>query len=130
MSWGFPSNARKIWALMTDKIAAMQAAVCERFGVDPIPLETMAKLGVSQSVREGLMPLNGLRHPSAETSGWFIWAGEELSEDPDFFLPLHPEHLVQSRPELLPYLALPPGSPFLIAENYEDVWFDASLLSI
>ncbi len=27
-------------------------------------------------------------------------------------------------PEVLPYLALPPGWRFLIADGYEDGWFD------
>ena len=127
---GLASDAREVGALMIDKIAAMQADVCHRFGVDPVPLEPSAKVGVSQSVRDGSTPLNGLRHsPSADTSGWFLWAGGEISESPDFFVPLHSEHLAEWRPELLPYLALPPGYRFLIAPDYEDVWFDASLLS-
>jgi hypothetical protein len=31
---------------------------------------------------------------------------------------------------MAPYLALPPGWRFLIAPDYEDVWFDESLLHI
>lgn len=115
---------------MSEDTTAMQAALCRRFGVDPVPLEPNAKVGVSRSVREGLTPLNGLRHPPSEgTSGWFFWAGEDFSDDADFFLPLHAEHLIEWRPEVLPYLALPPGSRFLIAQDYEDVWADDSLLS-
>ncbi|MEO8528450.1 MAG: hypothetical protein ABI435_05175 [Pseudolysinimonas sp.] len=112
------------------KATAIEAALCRRFGVTPVPLEANAKVGASRSVRDGLMPINGLRHPPSEgTSGWFIWAGEDLSDAPDFFVPLHVEHLIEWRPEVLPYLALPPGSRFLIAQGYEDVWADESLLS-
>src|SRR6266567_6634911 len=64
------------------------------------------------------------------TSGWYIWAGEQLSDDPDFFVPLHVEHLAMSCPAAIPYLALPPGWRFLVAPGYEDVWPDQSLLQV
>lgn len=51
-----------------------------------------------------------------------------MSEEADFFLPLHVEHVGQWCPEVEPYLALPPGWRFLIAPGYEDVWFDPTLL--
>jgi len=77
----------------------------------------------------GFVCQNGLRHePEGDTSGWYIWAGEDLSEDPDFFVPLHVEHLAQWCPAAIPYLALPPGWRFLVAPGYEDVWHDDSLL--
>jgi hypothetical protein len=50
------------------------------------------------------LPLNGLRHaPEGDTCGWYIWAGEELSDDSAFFEPLHVEHLPAVCPEVLPY---------------------------
>jgi hypothetical protein len=64
-----------------------------------------------------------------DTSGWYIWAGEgSPSSDPDFFVPLHLEHLSEWRPEILKFLGLPPGWRFLTAGKYEDVWYDATLL--
>ncbi|QXI31593.1 hypothetical protein HU752_022615 [Pseudomonas vanderleydeniana] len=66
--------------------------------------------------------------PEAGTCGWYIWAGEELSEADDFFVPLHVAHLDDWEPLLLPYLGLAPGFRFLITEDYEDVWFDPRLL--
>ena len=75
------------------------------------------------------MPLNGLRHlPEVGTTGWFIWAGESLSSDPEFFQPLHVQHLLDWCPDVIPYLGLPPGWRFLIAPGHEDVWFDQTLL--
>ena len=60
------------------------------FRVVPVPAAPAAKVGISRSVRDGQFPFNGLRHQLEEgTTGWFIWAGEELSTDPDFFVPLH-----------------------------------------
>ncbi len=77
------------------------------------------------------MPVNGLPHkPEGDTSGWYIWAGEQLSDDPGFFVPLHVEHLAEWCPAAIPYLALPPGWRFLVATGYEDVWPDQSLLQV
>ena len=108
-----------------------QADLCERFGVHPVAAHPGDRIGISRSVRDGQIPLNGLRHELEDgTTGWFIWAGEELPSDPDFFVPLHVAHLAEWCPEVLPYLALPPGWRFLLAPGYEDVWPDASLLSM
>jgi len=89
------------------------------------------KLGITLNVRGGLLPINGLRHPPrGEASGWYIWAGEEFSVDPEFFKPLHIEHLDEWVPEIKKYLGLPPGWRFLVAPGYEDIWFDEKLLQI
>lgn len=64
-------------------------------------------------------------------TGWFIWAGKELSKDPDFFQSIHVEHLADRCPIVLPYLGLAPGWRFLVtADGYEDVWNDAVLLEV
>ena len=91
---------------------------------------THLKVGIALNVREGITPINGLRHPpEGDTTGWYIYAGEELSDDPDFFKPLHVEHLDKWCPQIKKYLGLPAGRRFLVAGDYEDVWFDESLLS-
>jgi hypothetical protein len=60
------------------------------------------KVGIAQSVRSGLLPLNALRHtPEEGTSGWFIWAGAEPSSDPAFFAPLHVSHASEWCPEIV-----------------------------
>ena len=50
-----------------------------------------------------------------------------MSDDPDFFVPLHGKHLTEWALMVLPYLGLPPGWRFLITEGYEDVWEDPGL---
>lgn len=109
---------------------ADQKDICSKYGVPFIESPFNLKVGISKNVKEGLWPINGLRHNlEGDTTGWYIWAGEEFSEDPNFFVPLHVEHLKEWRPEILKYLGLPPGWRFLIGEgNYEDVWEDLSLL--
>jgi hypothetical protein len=110
-------------------INVRQNEICSKYGVAPSPPDPLSKVGIAQNVRSGLRPINGLRHPpEGDTNGWYIWAGEEFSEDPNFFVPLHTEHIKEWCPEILPYLALPPGWRFLVTPDYEDVWFDEKLL--
>jgi hypothetical protein len=110
---------------MTDE----QQAICARFNAPYFGCDLHLKIGISSNVRAGLRPLNGMRiRPEADGCGWYIWAGEELSEASDFFVPLHALHLVEWAPLAIPYLGLPPGWRFLITEKYEDVWEDLQLL--
>ena len=108
-----------------------QKELCHKFGVTYQPLDFNLRLGVSDNFFSGVLPLNGLRHPQDDDMcGWFLWAGEEFSDADDFFKPMHVFHLFDRSPELLKYLALPAGWRFLVAGEYEDVWFDAKLLDI
>ena len=107
-----------------------QQALCARHDAPFLAVELGRKVGAAANLSTGLRPLNGLRHPPVgDTTGWYLWAGEELSQADDFFQPLCVEHLETLCPQVLPYLGLPPGWRFLIADGYEDVWFDATLLS-
>jgi len=109
---------------------AIQRDVCKRWGSLYIPTDLDSMIGIAANVREGVYPLNGLRHPiCGKASGWYIWAGEEMSKSEDFFLPLHVEHLDEWNLSVKMYLGLAPGWRFLAAPGYEDVWFDASLLT-
>jgi len=78
---------------------------------------------------QGKTPINGLRHlQQGDTSGWYIWCGEEFSSRPNFFSPLHAKHLIERCPDIVKFLGLVPGNRFLVAGDYVDVWFDESLL--
>jgi len=115
---------------MSEQINERQQDVCKRFDATFFGCDLNLKVGVSKSVREGRRPLNGMRvQPEGDTCGWYIWAGEELSNAPDFFVPLHAAHLDDWAPLVLTYLGLPPGWRFLITEEYEDVWEDRDLLA-
>jgi hypothetical protein len=108
-----------------------QIALCAKYGVPFVHSPAHWKVGVARNVRDGTCPLNGLRHPpEGDTTGWFIWAGDDLPGDPGFFVPLHVAHLDEWCPSVIPYLGLPPGWRFLIAPGYEDVWEDRSLLGV
>ena len=108
-----------------------QNRICDRFGAPYVESQLLLKVGISLNVKEGLMPINGFRHPlEGDTTGWYIWAGEEYSTDPGFFIPLHVMHLEEWCPIVLKFLGLAPGLRFLTTESYIDVWEDLSLLDI
>ncbi|WP_316568752.1 hypothetical protein [Neobacillus sp. YIM B06451] len=104
--------------------------ICEKYGAKFFAAADKLKLGISKKVKEGVFPINGLRlFPEEGTSGWFIRAGDEFSQDPDFFVPLHIEHIDEWVPNIKKYLGLAPGWRFLIADDYEDLWFDKEILN-
>ena len=112
-------------------IETSQLETCREHGVECLPSDFDSKLGVSDNFFSGALPLNGLRHPpNGDTCGWYLWAGETLSDADDFFQPLHVSHLAERNPTIARYLGLPPGWRFLVADAYEDVWFDSTLLEI
>ena len=78
---------------MTDTLERSQKEICERYGVSYYPSPPDMKMGISLNVREGITPINGLRHPpEGDTTGWYIWAGEALPGDPEFFKPVQVKH--------------------------------------
>ncbi|MBV1829232.1 hypothetical protein HNW77_03190 [Komagataeibacter sp. AV436] len=105
---------------------AIQAETCARFKAPYLDCGWHLKLGIARNVRTALRPINGVRlEPENGTSGWYIWAGEETSDDVDFFVPLHTSHIGNWCALVIPYLGLAPGWRFLITEDYEDVWINA-----
>lgn len=105
-----------------------EQTICEWAEVQPLSPLPSSKVGLALSSLRN-RPIHGMRIvPSASANGWYIWCGE-LSSAADFFAPMHVEHLHEYLPTAVPYLDLPPGYRFLIDDdNYEDVWFDATLL--
>ena len=91
------------------------------------------KLGASADLIERTTwawPVHGLRHPpEGDTSGWYLWTGE-LRSEPDFFRPWHHDHAIDRCPGLAPLLEHPPGTRFIYAPDYLDVWQDDSLLDV
>jgi hypothetical protein len=105
-----------------------QQAICKLYGVAPFEAPRGLKVGLALGTNRD--PIHGLRHPpEGDTTGWYIWRGE-WSDTEDFFAPLHASHLEARLPEVVPYLALPPGWRFLLAPGHADVWQDPELLNI
>jgi hypothetical protein len=108
-----------------------QKNFCAKYNAPFVESPSFLKVGIAKNIKDLLQPIKGLRHPSeGDTSGWYIWAGEEFPDDPNFFIVLHIEHLPDFCPEVIKYLGLAPGWRFLITKEYEDVWEDKSLLEI
>jgi hypothetical protein len=114
-----------------DDLAKLQIKKCRKYGAEFLPANSALTIGVSRELFSGPMPLNGLRHPpDLGTCGWFLWSGTELSDDPNFFVPVHLYHLLEANSLILPFLGLAPGWRFLTDGISEDVWFDKSLLNV
>jgi hypothetical protein len=102
--------------------------ICQRFCAEYMQPDDGQKVGIALDSL-GKVPLHALRrYPENSTCGWYIYGGE-LSAEADFFQPLHVGHLAERCPDIVPYLALPPGWRVLLAPGHEDVWFDGELLS-
>lgn len=111
-----------------EKYIKEQRSICDKYKAEYVESPNDLKLGIAQNVKDGIAPINGLRMPIENgTTGWYIWAGEEMGTEEDFFLPLHVQHIDEWAPEIKKYLGLPPGWRFLIAGDYEDVWYDPNL---
>ncbi len=114
-----------------EEIELLRQNICEEFGANYLESPDELKVGISLNVKDNIVPINGLRHPpQGDTTGWYIWAGEECSEDPDFFKPLHVSHIKEWCGVVDKFLGLGPGWRFLIAGDYVDVWYDESLLNV
>jgi hypothetical protein len=108
----------------------LQLAVCEKYHVRPQAVLRHDRLSIALDTLD-LAPINGLRLPSLSgSSGWFIYGGENPSDDPHFYQPLCVTHLGQHCEIAVPYLFLPAGWRFQIdSHGYEDVWYDDSLMT-
>ncbi len=115
--------------LLWNSYLLQQHDLCKRLGVEHVPTEPFQIIGLANEVSK--IPLNGLRHPIAgHTAGWYVWGGE-YNEADNFFKPVHAYHLLDTKPEIIKYLALPVGYRFLIDDKgYEDVWYDETLLNV
>lgn len=110
-------------------IEKQQKEICLKFGSNYIESNENMKVGIALNTI-GQTPLNALRHnPENNTCGWYIWGGEEMSKDPNFFQPLHVSHLNEKCPEIIKYLGLAPGWRILVAGEHQDVWYDQELLN-
>ena len=114
-----------------EEIAIRQAGVCNGAGVAPMCPAGDDMLAIGADFDPKALPMNGLRHPVVENmSGWYLWTGQELCQDDDYFQIRCYEHIIEDGFPWTIYLALPPGWRFLWTPDTQDVWFDPSLLDV
>jgi hypothetical protein len=108
----------------------LQLSICAEVDSPVVPPVPESKVGIALGTLNQL-PLNALRHPvEGSACGWYIWGGEEMSQNPEFFQPLHVAHLADYCPAIVPYLALAPGWRVLLAPSQREVWYDGALLKV
>ena len=106
-----------------------QTDVCHRYHVEPQLFLRHDRLGIALATMT-LTPINGLRVPAMSgSSGWFIYGGDQASDDVNFYQPICLTHIKKHCEIAIPFLCLPAGWRFQIAyDGYEDVWYDPLLL--
>ena len=99
-----------------DKIARLQRATCAAWGAEFVPMDPSLMVGFAQDFDPSRQPINGLRiSPEGTLCGWFIWSGKDWSEADDWFEARCIDCLNDVCPEVLKFLAMPPGWRFLKA---------------
>ena len=112
-----------------DQHEQAQRKVCGRYSADFTPIHWASRVAVAADFFSDALPKNGLRIAANDNmTGWYLYAGETMSEDAGYFKPYCSGHLPHLLPSVVAYLGLPIGWRFLLAPNYEDVWHDESLV--
>ena len=87
-----------------EQVEAIQRHFCKELNHEYIAAPADLKVGIALETL-GRLPLNGLRHPlKGDTTGWYLWCGEEFPSGKDSFSPVHTHHLLEFLPEALKYL--------------------------
>lgn len=108
----------------TMTIAREQREVCNAAGAPFTNVRLSHAAAVSPGVHEG-DDLEGVRYSALdEIPGWYIFT-DRYNGDVRQMKVEHLWHVTKSRPEIVPYLALPVGYRFRIASGQVHVWFDS-----
>jgi len=101
-----------------------QQECCEHYGAQYQPVEQAQLVTISKGIYEGVTPVEGVRYPSPEhMSGWWLTT-DEYNGNIDSLVTVHFQHIIEKRPELALYMALPFGYRFNLGGETEHVWFD------
>jgi hypothetical protein len=74
------------WNIVTQE----EKAKCQALGSEFWPIELDQKIGISSNDKDGIVPINGLRHlPEPDTTGWYIWAEKEMGTIRDTYRPTY-----------------------------------------
>lgn len=108
---------------MTPSLATLQQALCVRYGATFTPPTAEQMCAISDGVYEG-DPVQGVRYEApAHMSGWYLTT-ERYNGDHTTLLVEHIAHVVERRPDVAVFLALPPGYRFDTTGG--DAWQDSA----
>ena len=121
------SQATKEGLAVVEPLRELQRRICRTYGACFEPPVPGTKVGIALHTLDRV-PIHGVRLvPTETTCGWYIYAGDEWSDDPDFYKPMCVEHLAEYCKPALPFLGLPPGWRFMTdGKGCTDVWRDES----
>jgi hypothetical protein len=106
-----------------------QQRCCADYGAEWSPPPSDFKVSIARSVLPCVGAFHGARRrPSEGDSGWYVWAGDEYSDDPTYFVHVSVASLREWCPSALKFLALPAGWRFEMSEDGERAWPDPQLL--
>jgi hypothetical protein len=102
-------------------LSDLQQDVCGNIGAQFLVCDHSLKIELAEILIHDVFPSTATSPTRGRNGGMVHLVGRNLSDAPDFFVPLHAIHLHERCPEILKYLGLAPGWRFLIAPGYEDV---------
>ncbi|WP_215397034.1 immunity protein Imm33 domain-containing protein [Rheinheimera oceanensis] len=101
-----------------------QRECCEHFGAQYKPVDENQLVAISKGIYEGVTPVEGVRYPSPpHMSGWWLTT-DEYDGNIGSLVTVHFKHIIEKRPELALYMALPFGYRFILGGETDHVWFD------
>ena len=101
-----------------------QKECCNQYGAQFQAVEQTQLVTISKGIYEGVTPVEGVRYPSPEhMSGWWLTT-DEYDGNIESLITVHYQHIIENRPELAQYMALPFGYRFNLGGESEHVWFD------
>ncbi|MBA6234511.1 immunity protein Imm33 domain-containing protein [Colwellia sp. MB02u-11] len=105
-------------------IEIKQQECCDHYNAQCLPVKKAQLVTISKGIYEGVNPVEGVRYPSPEhMSGWWLTT-DEYDGNIDSLVTVHFQHIIEKRPELALYMALPFGYRFNLGGESEHVWFD------
>ena len=103
----------------------IQKECCEHYGVQVEAPALDALVVISEGVYDDDLSLEGVRYPSPpHMSGWWLTT-DEYDGSIESLKTVHFHHIIEARPEIAIYMALPYGYRFKLGGGEsEHVWHD------
>ncbi|WP_407477514.1 immunity protein Imm33 domain-containing protein [Acinetobacter baumannii] len=109
-------------------ILKVQKECCDHYEEKFFPVELDQLVVVSNGVLEGEIPIEGVRYRSPKhMSGWWL-TSDKYDGDIETLKNIHFTHILEKRPDLAIYMALPYGYRFILGGEEEHIWFDENAL--